>query len=456
MNSGNKSANSSYILNELSVFKWLKCGIISLAIAGLYSIILVILRTPALNHLLSNPGIFKTALVIHVNLSVLVWLLSITAAIWSYNLRNPNFGKVCARLVLASLIIIGISPFFGQNPVMNNYIPMLENIVFIVGLSLFGVVMLLLAINVILEVLPINLLLEKEYHIIQTGAYTSALMFIGAFGCFTLSAIELDKVMEVVPIDADFYYELLYWSGGHSLQFIYTQILMVSWVILFKHLMATDIKYKSAHVCLLLLNFFISLLIFGGHIYYEIFTAEFKEYFTNHMKYGAGIAPVLCLLLLVYEYYLGSRLDDKIIRASIICSSLVFMSGGFIGLMISGVNTSIPAHYHGSIVGISIAFMGLTYHYLLNKKTLWGMRFATRQIYIITVGQILHISGLAYAGDYGILRKSTNMEMAYKAKLALGLMGGGGLLAIIGGLMFVVICGKNLFFNRDYQFAKAN
>ena len=35
-------------------------------------------------------------------------------------------------------------------------------------------------------------------------------------------------------------------------------------------------------------------------------------------------------------------------------------------------------------------------------------------------------------------------------------MGGGGLLAIIGGLMFVVICGKNLFFNRDYQIAKAN
>ena len=85
-----------------------------------------------------------------------------------------------------------------------------------------------------MKVRPINLLLEKEYNIIQTGAYTSALMFIGAFGCFTLSAIELDKVMEVVPIDVDFYYELLYWSGGHSLQFIYTQILMVSWVILFK------------------------------------------------------------------------------------------------------------------------------------------------------------------------------------------------------------------------------
>ena len=181
--------------------------------------------------------------------------------------------------------------------------------------------------------------------------------------------------------------------------------------------MATDIKYKSAHVYLLLLNFFISLLVFGGHIYYEIFTAEFKEYFTNHMKYGAGIAPVLCLMLLVYEYYSSPQLDGKIIRASLICSSLVFMSGGFIGLMISGVNTSIPAHYHGSIVGISIAFMGLTPIITYSiKKSCGGMRFATRQIYIITVGQILHISGLAYAGDYGILRKSTKYGDGLQSK----------------------------------------
>ena len=124
--------------------------------------------------------------------------------------------------------------------------------------------------------------------------------------------------------------------------------------------------------------------------------------------------------------------------------------------MISGVNTSIPAHYHGSIVGISIAFMGFDYSILLSIGKNWGMKFATAQLYIITIGQIMHISGLAYAGDYGILRKSTNMEMVFKAKVALGLMGGGGLLAIIGGLIFVVICARNLFFNKDYQIVEAN
>ena len=454
MNSTNKLANSH---PDQLVTKWLKNGIIALAIAGLYSIVLVFLRTPALNQLFSNPGIFKTALVVHVNLSVLVWLMSITAAIWSFSLKDRKFGFFCTKLSLISSCIMGISPLYEQNPIMNNYIPMLENIVFIVGLSLFGVVMLLLAINTLLDTDPIKLLLQGRYNmLIQIGAYTTALMFMAVWGCFVLSGFELAKVMEVVPIDVDFYYELLYWSGGHLLQFIYTQILMVVWIILFQHLMIKDTKYQGFHLLLLLANFFISLPVFVGHIKYEIFTAEFKEFYANHMKYCAGFAPVLCLLLLSYEAYFSYRIKCKITCNTIICSSLVFLSGGFIGLLISGVNTTIPAHYHGSIVGISIAFMGFTYNFLQNSGKAWGMKFASAQIYTITIGQMLHIIGLAYAGDYGILRKSTNMEMVYKAKLALGLMGSGGLLAIIGGLMFVIICGKNLFFNKDYQIAEAN
>ena len=61
---------------------WLKLGILSLGFAGLYSIILVVLRTPQLSSFFPNPHIFKSALIIHVNLSVLIWLLSITASVW--------------------------------------------------------------------------------------------------------------------------------------------------------------------------------------------------------------------------------------------------------------------------------------------------------------------------------------------------------------------------------------
>ena len=35
-----------------------------------------------------------------------------------------------------------------------------------------------------------------------------------------------------------------------------------------------------------------------------------------------------------------------------------------IGIFIAGTNVRIPAHYHGCIVGVTLALMGLVYHLL--------------------------------------------------------------------------------------------
>lgn len=66
--------------------------------------------------------------------------------------------------------------------------------------------------------------------------------------------------------------------------------------------------------------------------------------------------------------------------------------------------------------------------------------------YLLTFGQILHILGLAFAGGYGVMRKDPNSVMPMSAKLLMGMMGGGGVIAIVGGLMFVYICVKVIFF----------
>ena len=61
---------------------WVYLGMIALSASGLYSVALVVLRTPLFSHLAENKELFRTALVVHVDLSVLVWLLSIISAIW--------------------------------------------------------------------------------------------------------------------------------------------------------------------------------------------------------------------------------------------------------------------------------------------------------------------------------------------------------------------------------------
>ncbi|MEA0970914.1 hypothetical protein Megvenef_00883 [Candidatus Megaera venefica] len=452
------------------MISWLKNGVFALAIAGLYSVVLVVLRTPGLGQVFSDPMVFRTALVIHVNLSVLVWLLAITSAVWSVSKIKSGFESVYAKAGFVGMLLMALSPLFpGSEPVMNNYVPMLENLVFIIGLSLFGVVILIFSVQIVVMSFIKQDAFSYGDRIVVITKCTSALLFIGVWVCFILSYFGIDSLTNIVPLEIDYYYEMLFWSGGHLLQFIYTQVMMFALLALAETWKGGRLNYTNVYEMLLALNFVLALFIFIGHFYYDVSDGVFKEFFTLHMIYTGGLAPTIFILALLFEL-LTARIKNvpPFVSAAFLASSLLFLSGGLIGAIISGVNVTIPAHYHGSIVGISVAFMGLTYLICFKaeiKKTLihsdgligrlydilenWqgnkSGKVVAWQIYVITFGQLLHVAGLALAGGYGVLRKTPGSDMPFSAKMYMGMVGGGGLIAIIGGLMFVYICAKNLY-----------
>jgi heme/copper-type cytochrome/quinol oxidase subunit 1 len=64
------------------------------------------------------------------------------------------------------------------------------------------------------------------------------------------------------------------------------------------------------------------------------------------------------------------------------------------------------------------------------------------QPWIYGIGQLLHIIGLAASGLLGIQRKTAGTAQGLEsvwAKVSMGVMGIGGLLAVIGGILFVWI-----------------
>jgi hypothetical protein len=458
---------------EPTSISWLKNGVTALAIAGLYSVILVALRTPGIAQIFSDPAIFRTALVIHVNLSVLVWLLAITSIIWSVSKVKSGFESLYAKVGFGGMVLMALSPLFpGSEPVMNNYIPMLENLIFIIGLCLFGVVVLIFSLQTVCaSFMSFNFSADKPYgeRIMAITKCTSALLFIGVWICFVLSYLGLDNLSDIVPLEIDYYYEMLFWSGGHLLQFIYTQIMLLALLALSEVWKGGRVMYANIYEMLLALNFVMALFIFIGHFYYDISDGSFKEFFTLHMIYTGGVAPTIFILVLLFEL-LKNRVKNVplFVPAAFLASTLLFLSGGMIGAIISGVNVTIPAHYHGSIVGISVAFMGLAYlicfkaeiekmlsysdgvaYIIYNTIEGWktgaSSKVAAWQIYVITLGQLLHVAGLALAGGYGVLRKTPGSDIPFSAKLYMGMVGGGGLIAIIGGLMFVYICARNLY-----------
>jgi hypothetical protein len=57
-------------------------------------------------------------------------------------------------------------------------------------------------------------------------------------------------------------------------------------------------------------------------------------------------------------------------------------------------------------------------------------------------GQVMHISGLLWSGGYGVQRKVAGGEQVLRTTseiAGMGLMGAGGLVAVIGGVLFVVV-----------------
>ena len=169
------------------------------------------------------------------------------------------------------------------------------------------------------------------------------------------------------------------------------------------------------------------------------------------MRYGGLATLPLSLIVIFSVFTTRNEIDDahRPARNALLASIILFGAGGILGFMIDGINVVIPAHYHGSIVGITLAFMGLTY-YLLPKLGFRSAvsRAARIQPWVYGGGQMMHILGLAWSGGYGVQRKTAGSAQGLEnlPEIAgMAMMGTGGLIAIIGGLIFVVVTIKAMW-----------
>lgn len=414
---------------------WLKLGIFALLAAGIFSLLLVLSRTPGIQAIIPWLDFFHTALVVHVVLSVLVWFLAFAGVLWAANSRigKPGWDKSILAVTALGTTLMVISPFTGDgNPLLNNYVPVLQQPVFLSGLAVFGAGFTWLIIR--------SLMVAGHESAPAFGIYLSILVAAMAVLAVLFTAVNL-------PVDTSGqgFYEILFWGGGHTLQFTHTLLLLVAWLWLAE---ASGITIHLApHMAkgLLVLIWLPVLAVPFIYLPYDVMSAEHRKAFTDLMKYG-GLTSLPLGLVVVLSVLRAQRVTEtglRPLRNALLASILLFAAGGIIGFLIHGVNVVIPAHYHGSIVGVTLAFMGLTY-YLLPKL---GFRAATSrwaawQPYIYGGGQLMHILGLAWSGGYGVQRKTAGAAQGLHdlpQVLGMGMMGLGGLIAIIGGGVFVVV-----------------
>jgi heme/copper-type cytochrome/quinol oxidase subunit 1 len=183
-----------------------------------------------------------------------------------------------------------------------------------------------------------------------------------------------------------------------------------------------------------------------AYLAHDVASVEHRDLHTWAMRLGGGVSIVpigLAVVVGLLRSPRSTRPGHDALRAALVASMVLFAAGGVIGVFISGNNVKIPAHYHGCIVGVTLALMGVVYLLLprLGYRTPQG-RFARWQPTLYGGGQLMHIVGLVWSGGYGVQRKVAGAEQVLRSKAevaGMGLMGLGGLIAIIGGLMFVLV-----------------
>ena len=99
-----------------SASAWLILGLLALVFAGVYSILLVLARTPAVQNFTPFLDFFNTALVVHVDLSILIWLLSMAGVFWSLSSGRemPRWDRISFILAATGTGVVIASPFWAR------------------------------------------------------------------------------------------------------------------------------------------------------------------------------------------------------------------------------------------------------------------------------------------------------------------------------------------------------
>jgi hypothetical protein len=432
--------------------RWLLLAVGALILAGILALSLVIARAPGLSELVTDPRFFRRCLVVHVDLALVVWLYAFVAALGFLLPRAGRSALTSRASVFAGAVGVGMlvlaAGAHGAEPVLANYVPVIDHWLFLAGLAVFGASV--IASGLDRRLLPGDPAPSAPALVPAAsvpGLRATFVAVIWSALCFAASWLSMPA-----GLDPKVRYELAHWAGGHVLQLGSSLAMVSAWLILLAGVLGrSPLSRRSASLgfAALLLPWSIApaLALLGPqHV-------GAREAFTELMRWA--IFPVVayflvaCVRALAGEVREG-RLEGRRLRdprlLGFLASALLTVTGWVLGAMIRGSTTTIPAHYHAAIGAVTVSFMALTPVLLrLAGMPIVGTRadLAIKvQPVLFGVGQSVFAIGFALAGSHGMARKVYGREQIERSlgeTLGLGIMGLGGMTAVVAGILFLVV-----------------
>jgi cytochrome c oxidase subunit 1 len=470
-------------------------AIVALLVGGLLAIGVVLTRWPAVHWLPADT--FYMVLTAHGLDMLIYWMLFFEIAVLYFaastllrcRIATPRLAWLAYALMLAGAVINNIAVFRGDSSVMmTSYVPMMAHWSFYLGLIVFAVGA-LIACGVFFGTMVVAKR-EKTYEgsvpLVTFGAMTAAIIAVftllsGAIILIPTFFMSVGVLKNVDPL----VYRVIWWALGHSSQQINVAAHISIWYAVAA--IAFGAKPMSERVsrgAFLLYILFLQLAS-AHHILADPgVSTEWKIVNTSYFMYFAVLASMIHALSIpgamevaqrargynkgLFEWLRKAPWGNPVFSSVFISLVGFGFLGGISGVMMGTEQLNllihntiyVPGHFHATVVvGSTLTFMGLTYFLIpvLFRREIVSPGLARIQPYLFGFAMYFFCLVMMGAGTLGVSRRHWDMAfsghaLAYEwpgsAHLMMGLVGIGGVVAIIGGALFVYLVIGSLLFGK--------
>lgn len=403
-------------------------------------------------------------------------------------LPAPFLGWIAMALMVIGAVIVNWMVLAGKADVMfTSYPPLKADPMYYLGIILFAVGALIVTLHFIGALIIAKK--EKAYQgsmpLVTFGALTAAIIAVitllhGAL-IFVPTWLWSMGLMEMDPQ----VYRLVFWGLGHSSQQINVAAMVAIWYFLAAITVGgVVLNEKISRTAFLLYILFISMASAHHLLVDPGMGPAWKVWNTSYAMYLAVLASMVHGFTVPAGIEMGQRLRGLVngtfewLRkapwgdpgfSGMILSVIIFgFLGGITGVTIGTEQINIiahntlriPGHFHTTVVGgTALAFMAVTYYVLplifQKKVAFYGV--AKLQPYVFGTGITIMGIAMNFLGTFGSPRRHWDTSFAgapfsvefHPAVNVLQMvMGLGGLLAALGGLMYILVAVTSVFFGK--------
>ena len=457
------------------------CAVVFLLLGGIAAILLALTRWQAI-HLLPVDWFYRI-LTFHGLNMLIFWILFFEVAVLYFTCTTPLNSRLFSRkvawvgflMMLVGAIMVDYIILAGKADVlMTSYLPLLAHPIFYLGIILVAVGTLIGVFNFFatLYIAKRDKTYEGSVPLVTFGAIAAAIIAVvtllhGAIVMIPTFTFSMGWTPQPDPM----WYRMIWWGLGHQSQQVNVCAMVAIWYLVAQ--LATGAKPVNETVCrgaFVLYILFINLasahhlLVDPGiGVTWKIWNTSYAMYLAvlASMIHGFTVPASIEMAMRTKGYVKGlfgwiTNLPWRNPAFSAVAISLVIFGfiGGITGVTLGTQQINIIAHntlritghFHATVVaGTSLAFMGLTYYVipLIFRRDFILPGLARIQPWLFGIGILMVSIGMSFAGSLGVPRRSWDIEPAGvfdSAHIFLGIMGIGAIIAVIGLLIYVLLC----------------